>query len=186
MNRHVFGLNDVIADAFTQSQSELAVNGLNLVDRVMQDIEREGEIEIIRIYGQTRPQESCDPTKEIHLENGRDATRDAFFRIANDLDSSGSITITELDLLRDVIIDVCGVLLFRRPKESSYNPSEDTPSSSLPSSSFSPSLRTLSVLESPNFVYTTTSEGVMCSLALSVREGDAILLHGGAGAGKCE
>jgi hypothetical protein len=151
---------------------------------VTDEIDRELEIEKVRTYGQTRPRDSADPTREIHLENGKEATRDAFYRIANDLDSPGCITITELDFLRDIVIDVCGVLMFRRPKVTPSHSDDDTHSPSLSAPSL-PSLRSLSVLESPAFVYTQTSESVMCSLALSVREGDAVLLHGGAGSGKC-
>ena len=174
----VFGASDSVCSSFVRGchskKARDAVDAAILLVHAEWENEKEMMFEKTKHFTSSSSSSSFSITADIDLSKGKDTALKQFHDLANDRTGENGITITQRDLLRTYVVDVCGVLLFRRLDEQ--------PTTTLTTSS--PSIST-PTLESNSFVYTETSERLMYTLSLCVRERHPVLLTGPPGSGKC-
>ena len=168
----------------------------------------DGRVEAIRHIGDVTcdrvEKEKKKKKKEREGKGERGKRREREREREEEEEESGTVMITELNLSRDVVVDLCGVLLFRRhhqekERETDFLGGEEREErgegegkkrkregeGERRDGEVEGKRESLSTLESRKFVYTSTSEELMVSLALSVRQSFPVLLSGIPGSGKC-
>jgi hypothetical protein len=167
-------------------------------DEKLRKMETQTHVQKHLLFTSPLPPLSSSTSIDIPLEGGKEGAFSAYMSVCHDKhavrDEGGEIKVcdtlmfTETHFLTNVT-DVCGVLLFRHEKEGGERGREYIPTSishkDIHRQEEEEDMCICTTLSSPSFVYTQTSQSLLQSLALSIRESYPMLLYGQPGSGIC-